>query len=59
VHADREHLLLLLLLVALFFSGGIAAAVTYPSFGFRVLLPLASLLALLTVHPIHLDLRRR
>lgn len=56
VHAERRHLLLLSLLVALFFLGGLIAAIAYPRFGFHAVLPMAVLLAALTISPIAADL---
>lgn len=59
VRADRLHLPVLLLLVSLFFVGGVVGAIGYHHLGLGVLLPFAGLLALLTVRPIAIDLRRR
>jgi uncharacterized membrane protein YoaK (UPF0700 family) len=58
VRSERSRLLLLCLLVALFFGGGALGAFAYPRIGFLLLLPLALLLAVLTIVPIATDLRR-
>ncbi len=58
VKAERGRLLLLTILVALFFAGGAFGAFAYPHLGFRVLLPLAIVLAAITFVPITADLRR-
>lgn len=59
VLADRRLLGLLTLLVTLFFAGGALGGWVYPLIGFRLMLPLAGLLALPTVLPILADLRGR
>ena len=56
VRADGPRLALLSLLVALFFLGGALGAFAYPHIGFTLLLPLATVLAVLTVFPIAADL---
>jgi uncharacterized membrane protein YoaK (UPF0700 family) len=56
VTARRERLLPLIMLVVLFFSGGALGAFAYPLIGFRLMLPLAALLALPTIFPIAADL---
>jgi uncharacterized membrane protein YoaK (UPF0700 family) len=56
VHADRGRLMLLSMLVSLFFAGGTLGAFTYPHIGFLIMLPLAAMLASLTVLPIASDL---
>jgi uncharacterized membrane protein YoaK (UPF0700 family) len=58
VRANVAHLLLFTLLVVLFFTGGLLSAWSFPHVGFRLLLPFATFLALLTVLPIRTDLRR-
>jgi uncharacterized membrane protein YoaK (UPF0700 family) len=56
VSAERSRLLLLTLLVTLFFAGGAVGAFTYPRIGFLLMLPLATILATLTVRPIVADI---
>jgi len=57
VRADRRKLALLTLVVALFFGGGIVSAMAFPRLGFLLILPLAGMLAAITVAPIAADLR--
>jgi len=56
VQVDRGKLLLLSMLVLLFFSGGALGTFSYSHLGFLLMLPLAGLLALLTILPIAADL---
>jgi uncharacterized membrane protein YoaK (UPF0700 family) len=55
VRADRRKLMLLTLLVVLFFSGGTLSAVMFHRLGFLQILPVALLLAAITVLPIAAD----
>jgi uncharacterized membrane protein YoaK (UPF0700 family) len=55
VRGDRRKLVLLLLLVSLFFGGGVLSAVMFHRVGFLLMLPLAGLLAGITVLPIAAD----
>lgn len=56
VHSERSRLLLLTMLVTLFFTGGTLGACAYPHVGFRLMIPLAILLAVPTILPIATDL---
>ena len=58
VRVDRERLGMLVLLVLGFFAGGVVAAAAYPHYGFRVLFPLAVVLAAPTILPIYTDVRK-
>ena len=55
VRADRRKLALLTLLVGLFFGGGTLSAVMFHRLGFLLMLPLAAMLASITVLPIATD----
>ena len=55
VRADRRKLALLTLLVGLFFGGGTLSAVVFHRLGFLLMLPLAAMLASITVLPIATD----
>ncbi len=57
VTANRERLLLLTMLVGLFVVGGALGSFVFPHIGFRLMLPLALLLALPTILPLAADLR--
>lgn len=56
VRADRRKLALLTLLVGLFFGGGTVSAVMFHRLGFLQILPLAVMLAAISVLPIAADL---
>jgi len=55
VRADRRKLALLTMLVVLFFGGGALSALVFHRVGFLLMLPLAALLAAITVLPIAAD----
>jgi uncharacterized membrane protein YoaK (UPF0700 family) len=55
VRADRRKLALLTLLVVLFFGGGTLSAVMFHRLGFLLILPVAALLATITILPIAAD----
>lgn len=57
VRVDREHLALLAKLVGSFFAGGVVGAFATPHMGFALLLPLAAVLALISVAPLVADVR--
>ena len=57
VTANRKRLLLLTMLVILFFGGGVLGAFAYPHVRFLLMLPLAAMLALLSLLPLTADLR--
>lgn len=56
VAANRRRLLLLTMLVALFFTGGVCSTLAFPHLGYLLMLPLAAMLALLTIRPLAVDL---
>ena len=57
VVANRQKLTLLLLLLVSFLGGGIAGALGFKHFGFKVTVPLAAFLCFLAARPLLLELR--
>jgi uncharacterized membrane protein YoaK (UPF0700 family) len=56
VHADRDKLFIHALILLLFLVGGVVGAVAFRSLGFGATLPLAGLLALVSMPPLAQDI---